>query len=235
MVKSILILLLSVPFFLGSTAQAITKRTSKECLLCHVLWFDVLKSEQKTLIERIDSPIVIAGSEGLASSKEICISCHDGYVVDSRNKIAEGNPHHASIKPPEWLEVQEIFRLDSNNEIYCGTCHTLHDIKGSGEVGSTPFLRMDNERSQMCIACHGGGTWLKQYFNDPVLKGKNFPRLEAIQKGSKFGPTQEIICESCHIAHGERAMVSLFQLDVLFHNLHRWHPHPVNNDVEKKR
>jgi hypothetical protein len=234
-VKSLIIFLLSVPFFLGSSAQAITKRTAKECLICHVLWFDVLKSEKITLIGKKDSPIVIAGSKGLASTKEICISCHDGYVVDSRNKIAEGNPHHAAIKPPRWLKIPEIFRLDSNNDIYCGTCHTLHDIKGSGEVGSTPFLRMDNEKSQMCIACHGGETGLQPRPNHPVLMPVNFPLMEAAQKGSKFGPSQEIICESCHIAHGNRAMIPLFQTGVSYHNVHRWHPHPVNNDIDKKR
>lgn len=224
MVKLVPIFLLSALFLLASSALAITKRASKECLLCHVLWFDVLKTEQKTLIEQKDSSIVIAGSKGLASSKEICVSCHDGYVVDSRVKIAKGNPHHEFIKPPDWLKLPEIFRLDSNNEVYCGTCHTLHDIKGSGEVGSTPFMRMDNERSQMCIACHGGETGLQPYSNHPVLKVINFPRFEAAKKGAKFGPAQEIICESCHTAHGEQAIISLFQLDVLFHNLHRWHP-----------
>jgi len=209
MKKSIIIIVLSTIFLLAHSVQAITRRADKECLLCHVLWFDAFKTDQKTLIEQSDSSIVIAGSMGLASSAAMCVTCHDGYVVDSRVRVAEGNPHHALKKVPESLKLPEIFRLDRNNEIYCGTCHTLHDFKESAKVGSTPFMRFDNQRSQMCIACHGGKTEQQGFANHPVLKeAKDIPHLEAVKKGSRFGPSREIICQSCHNAHGKQAMVS---------------------------
>ena len=209
MKKSIIIIVLSAIFLLVHSAQAITRRADKECLLCHVLWFDAFKTDQKTLIERSDSSIVIAGSMGLASSAAMCVTCHDGYVVDSRVRVAEGNPHHALKKVPKSLKLPEIFRLDRNNEIYCGTCHTLHDFKGSAEVGSTPFMRFDNQRSQMCIACHAGKTEQQGFANHPVLKeAKDIPLSEAAKKGASFGPSREIICQSCHNAHGKQALVS---------------------------
>ena len=173
----------SAIFLLAHSAQAITRRADKECLLCHVLWFDAFKTDQKTLIDPGDSSIVIAGSKGLASSEAMCVTCHDGYVVDSRVRVAEGNPHHALKKVPESLKLPEIFRLDRNNEIYCGTCHTLHDFKESAEVGSTPFLRFDNEKSQMCIACHAGKTEQQGYANHPVLKeAKDISHVQAAKK-----------------------------------------------------
>ncbi len=234
--KSIAIILLSALYLLAPSAQAITKQTSKECLVCHVLWFDVFKTDQKTLIEQRDSSVDIAGSTGLASSEEMCVTCHDGYVVDSRVKIVKGNPHYALKKSPDRLKLPQSFRLDSNNEIYCGTCHTLHDIKVSGEAGSTPFMRMDNERSQMCIACHVDKTGPQGYSNHPVLKeANNFPRLEAAKKGSRFGPGQEIICKSCHNAHGERAMAPLFQGYFRIHNVPRFDPNSPDNDGGKNR
>lgn len=234
--KSIPIMLLIALFLLAPSARSITKRVSKECLVCHVLWFDALKTDQKTLIEQRGSSIVIAGSMGLASSKEMCVTCHDGYIVDSRVMIVKGNPHHSFKKRPDELKLPEIFSLDSSNEIYCGTCHTLHDIKGRGEMGSTPFMRMENERSQMCIACHSGKTGQKKFTDHPFLKeANNFPRLEAAKKGSKFGPAQEIICESCHSAHGERALVSLFQHYSSFHKVHPWDPSSQDNHGGKNR
>jgi predicted CXXCH cytochrome family protein len=187
-------------FFFVPPAPAITRRADNECLLCHVLWFDAFKTDQKTLMEKKDSAIVIAGSLGLATSEEMCVTCHDGYVVDSRGTVIKENPHHSLKKVPDRYKLPEIFRLDSNNEIYCGTCHTLHDFKGSAEVGSTPFLRMNNDRSQMCIACHDGKT-RQQESNDAQ-------RFEAAKKGLKFSPAQEIICQSCHSAHSERSVLS---------------------------
>jgi nitrate/TMAO reductase-like tetraheme cytochrome c subunit len=234
--KLIQLIVLCASFLLASSAQAISKRASKECLICHALWFDVFKTDQKTLIKQTDSAIVIAGAMGLASSKAMCVSCHDGYVVDSRVMIVKGNPHHSRKKLPDGLKLPEGFRLDSNNEIYCGTCHTFHDIKGSGEVGGTPFMRMDNESSQMCIACHVDKTGPQGYSNHPVLKeANNFPRLAAAKKGSRFGPGQEIICQSCHNAHGERAMAPLFQDYFLIHNVPRFDPNSPDNDDGKNR
>ncbi len=221
MKKTIILIGFIVIFLIVHSAQAITRRADKECLLCHVLWFDAFKTDQQTLIEPKDSPIVIAGSVGLASSKEMCVTCHDGYVVDSRNRVAEGNPHQVLKKVPESLKLPEAYRLDRNNEIYCGTCHTLHDFKGSAEVGSTPFMRFDNQRSQMCIACHDGKTEKQGVANHPVLKeAKDIAYQKAVKKGSRFGPSREIICQSCHNAHGQQAMVSPVNTSSLCTNCH---------------
>jgi predicted CXXCH cytochrome family protein len=209
MLKSIPIVVLGTLLLFAHNAEAITRQADKECLLCHVLWFDVFKTDQKTLLEQKDSPIVIAGSTGLASSEQMCVTCHDGYVVDSRVKVVAKNPHHSLKKVPEGMDLPEIFRLDRNNEIYCGTCHTLHDFQDRAEVGSTPFMRMDNKRSQMCIACHQDKTHRQGQSNHPLFKNlDNLPRLEAVKMGSRFGPSQEIICQTCHKAHGRRAMVT---------------------------
>jgi hypothetical protein len=153
MAKSISIILLGAIFVLASSAQAVTRRADKECLLCHVLWFDAFNTDQKTLLAPGESSIVIAGSIGLASSEAMCVTCHDGYVVDSRVKIVEQNPHFALKKVPDTLNLPEFYRLDRNNEIYCGTCHTLHDFTESTEVGSTPFMRTDNQRSEAHRSC----------------------------------------------------------------------------------
>ncbi len=208
MVKFIFIVLCGIVFQLGS-ADAITRRPSRECLLCHVLWFDDFKTDAQTLLQEKESPIVIAGAVGLASSRKMCDSCHDGYVFDSRVKVIEGNPHHMLKKPPDGFKLPEDFRLDSNNEMYCGTCHTLHDISGGETVGSTPFLRRANERSEMCMACHTGKTEQQGSTNHPVLRKVNYvSSFEGDQRGAQFGPEGEIICQSCHNSHGRRALAA---------------------------
>ena len=209
MKKTVIIFILGAILLSAASAQALTRRSDKECLLCHVLWFDAFNTDQKTLLQQTDSAIVVAGSTGLVSSEAMCVTCHDGYVVDSRITIVTENPHHKLKKPPAALKLPEILRLDRNNEIYCGTCHTLHDVRDSAEVGSTPFMRMKNESSQMCIACHGDKTDKPGVVNHPVLKkSKTIDYRQAAERGAQFGPDRELICQSCHLAHGQKALIS---------------------------
>ncbi len=193
----------------AAPAQALTRRADKECLLCHVSWFDAVQTHQATLVPETASPIVVAGSTGLVSTESMCITCHDGYVVDSRLTVEADNPHHLLKKVPENLKLPDILRLDSDNEIYCGTCHTLHDFKDSAQVGSTAFMRMDNDKSQLCVACHGNRTGRKEGASHPVLRVvKAQSRIKAAELGAKFSPAGEMICQSCHQAHGKRALTA---------------------------
>lgn len=211
MMRSILSILLCVVLLAPAVRASTLKRESKdECCICHVLWFDSLAKREKTLLERTDSPIVIAGSAGLSSSKEICYSCHDGYVADSRNAITKNNKHHLIGKVPDWLKLPDIFRLTKDNEFYCGTCHGFHDVRARGEVGQTPFTRLDNDRSQMCTACHADKIdQHRRYAGHPVMKkAEGLAIAAARRQGLKFGPDDEIICQSCHNSHGRRAMIA---------------------------
>lgn len=208
--KSLLLGLFCIIFLASPAWGSTLQRESKdECCICHVLWFDSLAKGEKTLLERTDSPIVVAGSAGLVSSRGMCYSCHEGYVADSRNIIFRENKHQLVGKVPEDLKLPEIFRLTKNNEFYCGTCHGLHDVRAMGEVGETPFTRMDNDRSQMCIACHAEKIKLQKYAGHPVLKKIKDLSISSIRKkGPKFSPEGELICQSCHNSHGRRAMIA---------------------------
>jgi hypothetical protein len=120
MVKYILFVFLCTIFMFSSAVALERRSNSKECSVCHVLWQDVVSTNQKTLLRQTDSTIVVAGAKGLSSSKRMCYSCHDGYVADSRTKIGKGNKHHLVGKVPDWLELPSTFRLDLNNEFYYG-------------------------------------------------------------------------------------------------------------------
>ena len=197
-------------FLFAASAEAALERSSKrECCLCHVLWTNAFSRADQTLLQNRESSIVIAGSVGVASSRQMCYSCHDGYVADSRAKIVRGNKHMLVGKVPDGLHLPEGFRLDKNNEFYCGTCHGFHDLRATGAIGQTPFVRMKNERSQMCIACHPDKTQAQKYKNHPVLKQPGGQRSleDARARGVRLGPDGEIICQSCHAPHARKALV----------------------------
>jgi predicted CXXCH cytochrome family protein len=204
------ILIIFCFFFFVHPADALVKRSKKdECTLCHVLWMDVFRTDQQTLLGPTQSNIVISGSVGLSSSKRICYSCHDGYVMDSRTAITEGNKHHQLKTVPDWLELPNVLRLDINNEFYCGTCHGFHDVRGMGESGNMPFMRMDNSRSEMCMACHKDKISKLGYQNHPLAKKSSTLPKEMVEKlGGKLGPDGEIICRSCHIPHKKPTLLA---------------------------
>jgi len=198
---------------LAHPAEALIKRSKKdECTLCHVLWMEAFLTDEPTLLGPTQTNIVIDGSTGLSSSKRVCYSCHDGYVKDSRNIIDLGNKHHQLKKVPDWLDLPKTFRLDINNEIYCGTCHGFHDVRSMGEVGSMPFMRLDNDRSEMCMACHKDKAKEFGFANHPVNVRSDIIPVETIKElGGKLGPNGEIICQTCHMPHKKPTLVAPFK------------------------
>lgn len=202
----LVILCLSI---LAESVSALTKRSKKdECTVCHVLWMDAFLKDRETLLGPTQENIVINGSLGLSSSERMCYSCHDGYVVDSRTAIVQGNKHHQLKKVPDWLELPDTFRLDINNELYCGTCHGFHDVQASGDIGTVPFMRLENDRSEMCMACHRDKAEKLGESNHPLQKKNDIiPREKLKELGGKLGPEGEIICQSCHIPHGNPTLI----------------------------
>jgi predicted CXXCH cytochrome family protein len=209
MKKPVVLLSFCLILFSG-TASGLEKRSSKkECTLCHILWLEAFGGGKETLWEEKEAAIVVSGSRSVVTTREMCYSCHDGYVADSRMWIAEGNKHHSLKKVPEGLELPKNFRLDMNNEFYCGTCHGFHDITAEGKIGEVPFLRLPDERSQMCLACHEDQGELQKRKNHPVLvKLKDDPSPELEKRRAKLGPEGEVICQSCHAPHASEVAIA---------------------------
>ena len=202
MKKALFFIALSL-FFFPQGGRALEKRSSeKQCTLCHIRWLEAFTRGERTLVELKDTGILVSGTASEVSTRQMCYSCHDGYVADSRSLMASNNKHHALRKVPEGLHLPEGLRLNMNQEFYCGTCHGFHDIEAEGRIGEIPFVRLPNEHSQMCLACHPDHGKMQKVRNHPVgVEFKSLLPPGPLAMYAKFGPGRQVICQSCHAAH----------------------------------
>jgi len=202
MKKALFFISLSL-FFFPQGSPALEKRSSdKRCTICHIRWLDAFTRGEKTLVELKETGIVVSGTLSDVTTRQMCYSCHDGYVADSRIWMASENKHHAMKKVPEGFHLPEGFRLNTNNEFYCGTCHGFHDVEAEGRIGEVPFVRLPNKHSQMCLACHPDQGEVLKIRNHPVgIELKSPLPSGPLATHAKFGAGRQVICESCHAAH----------------------------------
>ncbi len=194
-------LIISLPGSLhAQTGQRTGKPDSaKKCAICHYQWTYVFYSEKRAgeLVPRPDSPEV--------ATWQMCFSCHDGSVEDSRNTAFNGKGHKTGILPSNSVNISEDFPLDDKGRVQCFTCHTPHALSSTGsELETGVFLRVSNENSNMCKICHNSKTGGLKKGNHPVdIKSKKEPASILTHHG-KFGTSlpRQIICETCHVAHG---------------------------------
>lgn len=197
---------------LVSTAANAAREVSskRECATCHIMWLeDFKRTDLKPLVPYDPKPVVDTGKQDVASTERMCFSCHDGFVLDSRFLWKERkHAHPVGIKPPKNMTIptskgKEIFPLNDDKKIYCGTCHSAHGVDWNEKI-SPIFLRIKNVNSSLCLACHlPEGTGPKEG-NHPVFKTLGKPPARLIQAGSKFSNKDEVICESCHRPHGSK-------------------------------
>ena len=171
--------------------------SAKECAICHYRWIDTF------FIDGKGTELVEYESEKVVAKPEICFSCHDGSVVDSRARIYNDLRHAVNKPPPEGMKIPKIFPLDSDGNMQCYTCHTAHGLPSEMGMEKTIFLRASNDHSEMCIQCHPDKDGGAEKGNHPVgLLERKIPS-SLISHGSHTGETvKHIICETCHTVHG---------------------------------
>ncbi|MBI4697703.1 MAG: hypothetical protein HY758_01980, partial [Nitrospirae bacterium] len=172
--------------------------SAKECALCHYNWIDTF------FVNHTGSELVDFTSEKVAAKPEICFSCHDGSVVDSRERVYNDHRHKINQQPPSYMKIPKVFPLDENGNMQCSTCHTAHGVSSEMGMEKTIFIRASNEDSAMCRMCHTDKDGGIETGNHPIGPTKKEipgrPHLIAI--GSQFGKNNQLICETCHTVHG---------------------------------
>lgn len=193
-------------------ASALRRKTStnRECAICHIMWLEEFKRKDvKPLIPYDPLPIEKTGKQDVSSTEQMCFSCHDGFVLDSRFKWKKNRHNHpVGVKPSDDVTIptaegKTIFPLNEDGKIYCGTCHTAHGVDWKGK-DTTLFLRIENRNSNLCTACHLNRVTGPKKGNHPInRKLKKLPP-SLVKAGSLFSSNNEIICQSCHLAHGSK-------------------------------
>jgi predicted CXXCH cytochrome family protein len=215
--KSLMFVALSAIMFIpafGQTAfAALEKSSKKECALCHVMWLDVFRTHKETLIKWQPGHVLMKDTQGIVSSEEICYSCHDGYVADSRYTVWKYNNHPIFKKPSKNIKIPAALTLSNKDEIYCGTCHSPHSGRevppGSSPEETIPgplsFLKLPNVDSGLCEACHVNEAHFKRSNGHPVHTDKLKIPETLFAKGSvKAGKKNMVICQTCHAVHGAK-------------------------------
>jgi predicted CXXCH cytochrome family protein len=173
--------------------------TSKKCAICHYQWVPAFYLEHR------DTPIARADEKWLETfSWEMCISCHDSSVRDSRSKICNDPGHQTGHIPSKRVTIPPEFPLDEKGALKCTTCHTPHAVTEGSDSMVEYFLRAPNENSSFCRMCHTKKLGGLSRGNHPLDVSAGVETGVITRAGGKFGQSvpNQIICETCHTAHG---------------------------------
>jgi predicted CXXCH cytochrome family protein len=189
-------------FFLAFSAQALGQdqsnpNSAKACALCHYRWIETF------FVEGRGTDLVEYQSEKVVATPDMCFSCHDGSIRDSRAKLSEDTGHKINRKPPGNMQIPEIFPLDEKGRMQCSTCHTAHGVQGVPGSGETIFMRTSNKDSAMCRMCHPAADGGMAEGNHPAgITQRQVPEKLFSLGGLGGGNKNRIICQTCHAAHG---------------------------------
>jgi predicted CXXCH cytochrome family protein len=199
-VAGIVLLLCALPcHVLAKVELSLKADTSKKCAICHYQWVPTF------FLEHRSTPIAQADEKSLETfSRQMCISCHDASVRDSRSNICNDPGHQVGRVPSKQVSIPPDFPLDENGALKCTTCHTPHAVSEESESMVKYFLRAPNENSVFCRTCHRQKLGGLAKGNHPIDVSAKVKTNIIEQAGGKFGTSRskQIICETCHRAHG---------------------------------
>ncbi len=123
-------------------------QSAKKCAICHYKWTYAFLTEHRAgeLVPYQEKPTV--------HTEPMCLSCHDGSVIDSRRRVFNDPGHRAGVLPSSKIRIPEIFPLDIDGKLLCTTCHTPHSLPSDTDDATDIFLRAANTDSQFCKNCH---------------------------------------------------------------------------------
>jgi predicted CXXCH cytochrome family protein len=199
-----LVITICLPVFLCNPAYAEVKAPSnpnsaKSCAICHYRWIDIF------FIEGRGSDLVDYTAEKVVATPEMCFSCHDGSVADSRARAYQTAQHKTNVPPPGHMKLPDIFPLDEQGNMVCATCHTAHGVASGPDSKETIFMRTSNRNSAMCRMCHPAMDDSIKTRNHPLDTVKQEIPRRLIDGGAQEGDkTNQLVCETCHAAHGAK-------------------------------
>lgn len=183
-------------------AAQVTGSEARSCTVCHLEWMPPFSKGEGTLLAAVPSN---TPEQPAVSRGEVCLSCHDASVVDSRQRVWQQHGHQTGIAPPPTMKVPPNLPL-ADGKIACRTCHSAHTGgQFTADFRTAVFLRVANPASELCISCHRDQTRGPQGGTHPI-GGMPWPIPKAlIDAGAKVGPNpRELTCQVCHTPHGSK-------------------------------
>lgn len=182
--------------------------SKRDCVVCHIMWMDDFRTDKETLVEWQPGNVLMKDTQGVVSSEEICYSCHDGYVKDSRDIVWKYNRHPVYVRPSKNVTIPPELPLSVKDELYCGTCHSAHG-KGAAPhgdpFGRTAVYREVNIDSSLCEMCHRNEASYKFSNGHPVHTiAMKLPDKLFSMGSRKATDPNKVICQTCHKIHGAR-------------------------------
>jgi len=180
----------------------ITGGQARSCTVCHVEWIEPFSRGVSTVLS---PPPEGTAEEPAVSRAGMCLSCHDGSIVDSRRRVWQEHGHQTGMKPPLSMRVPPQLPL-VNGAIACRTCHSAHATgQFTADMRTAVFLRVENTASQLCIACHADKTRGPGFGTHPT-GGMPWAVPQAlVEAGARLGPNpRELTCQVCHTPHGSK-------------------------------
>ncbi|MBL8880145.1 MAG: hypothetical protein JNG88_13585, partial [Phycisphaerales bacterium] len=186
----------------SSRALPQTGQQSKACTLCHIDWLAPFsEGRDSSLMPRSET----SREDPIVARAEMCISCHDGTVADSRLRVWDQHGHQTGITPPPNIVVPPHLPL-VNNTLACRTCHSAHGNDApQGDFRRAMLLRVPNQAAELCVSCHVDKTRGPRFGTHPT-GGMAWPIPDAlVAAGAKVGPNpRELTCQVCHTPHGAK-------------------------------
>ena len=198
------VFIISLPIFLSSLCEAQVEpprnpNSAKSCAICHYRWVDTF------FIEGRGSDLVDYTAEKVVATPEMCFSCHDGSIEDSRARAYQTAQHKTNVPPPGHMKIPAIFPLDEQGNMVCATCHTAHGVPSGPDSKETIFMRTSNRNSAMCRMCHPEMADAGKFHNHPLDTVKQEIPRRLIEGYALAGDKpNQLICETCHAAHGAK-------------------------------
>lgn len=182
--------------------RSTTPPQPKACTVCHIEWIAPFnEGRDSTLAPRP----VVRPDDPVVARAELCLSCHDGSVADSRLRVWDEHGHRTGVTPPATMQVPAHLPL-VDGKLACRTCHSAHgaDVP-QGDVRRAVLLRVPNRAGELCMSCHADKTRGPRFGTHPT-GGMPWPVPdELIAAGARVGPNpRELTCQVCHTPHGAR-------------------------------
>jgi predicted CXXCH cytochrome family protein len=172
----------------------------RSCTVCHLEWLEPFNRGDGTALLNAPSS---STDQPAVSRATVCLSCHNGVVVDSRRRVWEEHGHATDALPPPGMTVPPMLPL-VNGRVVCRTCHTAHTGGVlTGGIKTSVFLRVAGQAGELCVLCHPDKTRGAELGTHPT-GGMPWPVPQAIlDSGGRIGPNpRELTCRVCHTPHG---------------------------------